>query len=279
MFRDLIVFVFLLGVFSTPALLAEEKVDKKFNLIMLRGLIREKRHWGDFIPQVRKSMPYANILFLDIPGAGEYNEVDTPQSIPKIVDFMRKDYIKRVTETNKLPTHLLAISLGAMIGSNWLQRYPDDFEKALLINTSFKGFCSLDERFKLKNVGTFVQIPFVSDYRKEKLIVQVISNKKDNYDKVAKEWAKIRKDAPVSFINTVRQLYAASRFKPKKEKPSTPIKLLASLGDRLVDPVCSEAIHKKWKVPIAYHPTAGHDMALDAPDWMIKHMKEWFAGQ
>jgi pimeloyl-ACP methyl ester carboxylesterase len=54
-----------------------------------------------------------------------------------------------------------------------------------------------------------------------------------------------------------------------------PVLVLASAGDRLVDPGCSRSLAKAWKLPIAVHPTAGHDLALDDGPWVAAEVKRW----
>ena len=58
-----------------------------------------------------------------------------------------------------------------------------------------------------------------------------------------------------------------------------PILLLASLGDRLVSPRCSERIARAWNAPLRMRPDAGHDLPLDDPDWVLGQLLDWHARQ
>jgi pimeloyl-ACP methyl ester carboxylesterase len=51
--------------------------------------------------------------------------------------------------------------------------------------------------------------------------------------------------------------------------------VLASLGDRLVSPGCSRRIASRWALPIRLHPTAGHDLPLDDPEWVVQQVLGW----
>ena len=42
--------------------------------------------------------------------------------------------------------------------------------------------------------------------------------------------------------------------------------------DRLVSPRCSQRLAAAWKVPLALHPSAGHDLPLDDPDWLLAQL-------
>ena len=77
---------------------------------------------------------------------------------------------------------------------------------------------------------------------------------------------------PVSTRNALRQLWAAASFSAPKAPPSMPTLILCGLGDHLVDPRCSAALAAHWGCPLATHPTAGHDLPLDAADWVLTQL-------
>jgi hypothetical protein len=76
-------------------------------------------------------------------------------------------------------------------------------------------------------------------------------------------------------LNEIRQILAAARFKPNLHSPNQPVLLLNSLGDRLVSPACSLAIHQRYGLPIYTHPTAGHDLPNDDGQWVVRHLQNW----
>ena len=57
--------------------------------ILLRGLAREKRHWGDFLEQFRSAFPNDKILALDLPGAGEFFKETSPRTVEGMFNFVR----------------------------------------------------------------------------------------------------------------------------------------------------------------------------------------------
>ena len=53
--------------------------------------------------------------------------------------------------------------------------------------------------------------------------------------------------------------------------------LLNGAGDRLVDPRCSDRIAAAFGLPLHRHPRAGHDLPLDAPDWVAAEVAAFAA--
>jgi hypothetical protein len=47
----------------------------------------------------------------------------------------------------------------------------------------------------------------------------------------------------------------------------------------LVNSRCSLAIADAWHCALALHPDAGHDLPLDAPQWVIEQVRHWLAQQ
>jgi pimeloyl-ACP methyl ester carboxylesterase len=76
-------------------------------------------------------------------------------------------------------------------------------------------------------------------------------------------------------MNALRQLWAASRFVAPLTTPTIPTLLLASTHDALVSVECSRAIAHQWKLQLAEHPTAGHDLPLDDAGWVIEQVLCW----
>jgi pimeloyl-ACP methyl ester carboxylesterase len=88
-------------------------------------------------------------------------------------------------------------------------------------------------------------------------------------------WAAYARECPPSRRNTLRQLLAALRYRPPPAQPRVPMLVLNSLGDELVDSRCSQALAEHWQLPLRRHPDAGHDLPLDAPDWVCEQIRAW----
>ena len=76
----------------------------------------------------------------------------------------------------------------------------------------------------------------------------------------------------------LQQLVAASHYRIKEKVP-VPTLLIVGLGDRLVNPQCSEDIHDKFGYPIVRHPWGGHDLTVDDGPWVAEEIKKWVSSK
>ena len=188
---------------------------------------------------------------------------------------MRQAYVEHKKDDEECV--LVAISLGGMIAAQWLKDHPQDFDKAILINTSYGGISKVFERLKVTALIHLLKVPFLKGRAKEAHILRLISNHKNVFDDTLNLWEEIQKERPVSLINTVRQLAAGGLFRIGNFKPELPILILASVNDRMVSVECSRAIALIWGSQIIEHATAGHDLSADDPNWIVDRIKEFIA--
>jgi pimeloyl-[acyl-carrier protein] methyl ester esterase len=242
-------------------------MTKQKHFFLFRGLIRESKHWGDFPDQLLAKNPGAKTTKIDIPGAGEHYKTPSPLSIKKMVEIMRQRYLEARGENEDCI--LVAISLGGMIAAQWMKSYPEDFDRAILINTSYGGISKTFDRLKPSALLYLFKVPTLKGRAKEAHILRLVSNHKNVFDQTLNLWEEIQKERPVSLANTIRQIAAGGTFRIGNFKPQIPILILAATQDRMVSVNCSRAIADKWQVPIMEHPTAGHDLTADDPHWTI----------
>lgn len=248
-------------------------MTKQKHFFLFRGLIREGEHWGPFPKYLEASCPSCKVTNIDIPGSGEFFNTSSPLSIRKMVEQMRRVYIQKKDEGDDCI--LIAISLGGMIAAEWMKNYPEDFSRAVLINSSFGGLSSFYERLKPKALMHLSQTVRMKGRDKEAHILRLVLNHNSMFDQTLTLWDEIQKLRPVSLGNTLRQLTAAGLFRIGNYKPSIPILILASTHDRMVSVNCSRAIAEKWKFPLIEHPTAGHDLGADDPKWIVERVSEF----
>ena len=67
---------------------------------------------------------------------------------------------------------------------------------------------------------------------------------------------------------------AASAWRPPPAS-KVPLLVLCSDTDRLVQASCSHAIAQHYGGTLACHPTAGHDITCDAPEWVADQIVKW----
>ena len=105
--------------------------------LLLRGLTRESRHWGDFLGQFQQALPGTQIMALDLPGNGHLNQQRSPLRIQDMVAHCRAQL---ASQNITLPYNILAMSMGAMVAVAWSDMYPREVTAQVLINTSMRPF-------------------------------------------------------------------------------------------------------------------------------------------
>lgn len=242
----------------------------------LRGLGRESGHWGDFLSEFEGKIHGARATALDLPGFGSRRSERSPASISGIVDELQLAFADaRTAEPERIP-FLFAVSLGGMVAADWLARAPEVFAGAVLLNSSFGAWSSAFQRLTPEAMARLAGIALAPGaLARERRVLGMISNRPEIRERVAAEWARIEKERPLRIENFLRQLVAASQFQPREEPPAAPVLILCSLADRMVDSSCSLEISRRWRAPIRRHGSSGHDLPLDAPDWVIQQTSEW----
>lgn len=235
--------------------------------VLLRGLMRESRHWGDFAAQLQNSFPEDQIICLDWPGNGVLHQHRSLSSITEMVRFLQHTLIE---QSFPAPYHVVAVSLGAMVAVEWARLAPKDIAHATLINTSLKPINPFYQRLRPSNYATLLAMLFSSPSGQERKILQLTSNRP--HTATLKQWIEYQQQCPIARSNILRQLWAAATYCADATPPLVPLQLLSSQNDRLVDNQCSHTLAQLWHIPHAIHPSAGHDLPLDDPAWVIKHL-------
>lgn len=240
--------------------------------VLLRGLVREQRHWGDFPKLLQAAFPEATIVTLDLPGNGSLVRETSPTTVEDMAEFCRAELYRRGIAP---PYNLLALSLGAMVAVAWNCIAPGEVAGSVLINTSLRPFSPFYRRLKPHNYGKLLRCLKAEAAEREKLILEMTSNDGAAQAAVLKDWIAYQQDAPVSPQNALRQLWAAMRFRARRCKPCTRLLILGSTADGLVDNACSRRLACLWHAEAAFHPSAGHDLPLDDGPWIVEQVKRW----
>lgn len=245
--------------------------------ILLRGLVREHRHWGAFPAQLQAALPGSAVVTPDLPGNGSRWRETSPATVGGMVAALRADVRARGIAG---PVNVLALSLGAMVAAQWRASYPDELARCVLVNTSMRPFSPFYRRLRWRNYPAIVrELMCGNAASREALVLRLTSARHGGDTALWRQWRAWQRECPVTRANALRQLLAAARYKAPREGAGCPLLVLNAAGDRLVDPGCSRRLARAWQVPLRTHPDAGHDLPLDDGAWVARQVAAWVAAE
>jgi pimeloyl-ACP methyl ester carboxylesterase len=236
--------------------------------ILIRGLIRARYHWGDFPARLQQQLPASTPLVMpELAGNGERWRERTPFSIHAMMLDLRQQV--KSQHTGHQPLTLVTISMGAMIGAEWARCFPNEVNALHMINTSFSNLSTPWSRMRAHAFLSLSATLFTGGDLEAAILRWTSSQPRPA---LAKEWNDYAQQHPLSLRNALAQLLAASRYHGPLSAPISNVHLYHSLGDQLVNPRCTARIAERWQSPLSVHQRAGHDLPLDAPEWLINEI-------
>ena len=238
--------------------------------VLLRGLTRSSAHWADFDRALEQALS-ARVITLDLPGNGLLFSRRSPSTVQGMASHCHNALqALGVTE----PVGILAMSLGGMVATQWAVQWPQEVRELVLINTSSRPFNPVWQRMRPSAVADLLQPLLVRSGANawETAILRRTANHPQKA--VLQDWRFERVLRPVTKANAWRQLLAAARYRAPLVAP-VPTLVLAGERDRLVNMACSRALAQQWGTELRVHPTAGHDLTLDDPSWVIDEIRRW----
>lgn len=249
--------------------------EKKKTWILMRGLIRESRHWHDFPAHLQKYDPEAEIIFIDLPGAGSARSEHCPARVSAITDLIRQRTNIQEENFAQRDCYLIAMSLGGMIAMDWQSRYPQEINGSVLINSSAASLSPFYHRLRPQQWLRILLILLLGSWRQEEIILAMTCNRPERRAEVLPQWKEWLRSSGISIRNAFCQILAASRFRAPIKKQQEKILVLRSLADRLVCASTSLVLANHFQAPLLSHPSAGHDLTLDDPSWCAKAVTDW----
>jgi alpha-beta hydrolase superfamily lysophospholipase len=252
--------------------------------LLLRGLVREQRHWLEFPARFAAGVRGPDdrpttALPLDLPGFGTERDVPVPQTVAGFVDDLR-GRLRRTVPAGEA-CGIFAVSLGGMVALAWLERYPADFAAGVIVNSSLADLSPPWQRMRVANWPRVVVAPLLPTRARERMLL-AMSRRQGDLERDADRYAAIAAAARPRVASAVGQLRAAMRMR-SPSRIDVPTLVLTSKGDQLVSWRCSARIAERLSLPLRIHTgrgaeAAGHDLPLDAPDWVCAQVSEWLAG-
>jgi pimeloyl-ACP methyl ester carboxylesterase len=247
--------------------------------VLLRGLTRESRHWGDFPLLLRAELGRPEVVLLDLPGNGVLHAEPSRTRVEEMAAFCRAELMRRSVDP---PYRLLGLSLGAMVAVAWADRHPAEVAAAVLVNTSLRPHGRPAQRLRPAAWPTLLRLALLdpAPRRREEAVLRLTAGRAPaDREALLRDWVAWRRECPVTHANAWRQLWAAARYRAPHAAPLDRLLLLASRGDRLVDPECSRRLAGAWQVELREHPDAGHDLPLDDGAWVARQVRLWLAAE
>lgn len=241
------------------------------HIILLRGLAREAAHWLHFPQQLQHTLGSRwNIHCIDFPGCGIHYQESPLDSIQQMTEYARAQLAAlQISE----PIYVVGISMGGMIALNWAQQFPAQVAGVVLINSS-AGDQPVYWRLKPRAWPAIIAALLLPARWREHLVLRHVSNNRPNFKTHLQQWLAIQTQHPVSRTTIISMLGAAARFRPQHNCAVRGL-IIASAGDRFVNCNASKDLAQRFNWPLELHPDAGHDLPMDAPDWLCQVLGAW----
>lgn len=243
------------------------------NWLLLRGLSREQRHWGQFPIKLAEASG-DRVHCLDLPGFGTERGRTSPTDIRGIVEDLRARWLP-LSEEFDGEWGLLGQSLGGMVTMQWADSHPNDFARVVLVNTSARNLNKPWQRMQLGVLPSLARSLLDRDDEvRERRILGMTTRIAPNLDEIAKEWASFMDDGRPKRTSVLRQLLAATRYRTP-DRLSMPVLVVAGEKDPLAAPICARTLAAHFKADLETHPDAGHELGVDASDWLAQTVAGW----
>lgn len=233
--------------------------------VLLKGMKQDARHWRDLPARLASALgDGAEVVPVDLPGSGARHRERSPWTVDGLVRAVRAD-------VGPGPWGLLGLSLGGMVMLRWAAQHPDEVAAVVVGNTSARQVGGPHQRLHWRAWPRVVGAASSRDVAaREAVAVGLVSARAG--EPVAKTWVdehvRWQRELPFTRRALLGQLAAGARFRAP-DRVSAPLTVLVGTGDRFVDPRCSLRLADRLGARLAVHPTAGHDLTLDAPDWLL----------
>jgi pimeloyl-ACP methyl ester carboxylesterase len=239
--------------------------------VLIRGLARERGHWGSFVTGLERCFPDLPIHAIDLPGTGNKRHLRSPASIAAIAGVIHGEIAGLSRPL------VIGMSLGAMVALELARQMDSQISGAVCINTSAGDLSPLGQRLSLSGIALVCASLLGAPPRtRERWIHRITSNHALATCPDLERWIAIANHHPVSRKVALAHVLAAAHYRVRKgPKIRVPLLWLTSRGDRLVDWRCTLQLQRELGGAIGIHDIAGHDLPHDAESWGIEQIRDW----
>ena len=245
------------------------------NWLLLRGLAREQRHWGRFPETLAAKLAVGpeggSVHCLDLPGMGTEHARPGRGTIDAIVEDLRRRW-RPLAEQHLGPWCVAGISLGGMAALRWVGDHPSDFSSLVVVNSSAGDLSPPWHRMTPRVLPEVMRALLERDpVARERRILSATTRMKNDLDSIAFAWARFQIDRPITRFAVLLQLLAAMRFRAPRSL-AVPTLIIAGLRDPFTNPSCARRLAERFEARLETHPSAGHDLSTDDPDWLAERI-------
>ncbi len=244
-----------------------------YTWILVRGLAREFEHWFDF-PERLSAALGVRVVGLDLPGCGS----EWQEQAPLTVAANARHLAGRLRHELGVPTRpwgILGLSFGGMVATALCELFPTWASHLVLVNSSSRLSPSV-ERIHPSGAARLLRIAALKDpNERERAVYELVSSLRgDALSHCVERAVQVGLRHPIRRTTVARQLAAAARFAPSGKRVQQ-LLVLSSENDHLVNPKASRRLAEFFGAPLRVHPTAGHELTLDDPEWVVSRIKGW----
>lgn len=253
-----------------------EKPEEIQRWLLLRGLTREKGHWGSFLRQFEQRFSHAEVRAIDLPGCGQHFKELSPCSIPGIAASLLKHAPLKDWRKDDKAFGIFGLSMGGLVAMELAQQMKS-CKRVVLVNSSLTSLSPPWHRLRPSALFTLLSVLGRWYHaERENAILRLTSQNFSTHLKTQAEWRQIHLQRPVSRLSAIAQLIAAAYYVPRQKHLNGVKTLVLSGGkDRIVNPQSSQRLARWLNSSLVIQPNAGHDLPLDDPAWVCTQVAEW----
>ncbi|MDH1470766.1 alpha/beta hydrolase [Shewanella sp. GD03713] len=238
--------------------------------VLLRGLMRDQRHWNGFDQRLRQRG--CTVFTPDLPGNGILTHQVSPLTIPEYASSIWQQLDEHLAGQ---AFYLLGLSMGGMLAMEMAKQRPEQIKHAFVLNSSAANLSPWYQRFN----GLNALSAWLKRCRGRQLnpiestIVRLTSYRHRRDIALIARWSQYRHESTPHFSNACRQLWAAFRYRCPAFLP-VPVSILSGDRDALVNIQTSKALAQHFNVDLVVLAYCGHDITIDAPAKLAHYLFE-----